>query len=110
MYFMSDEIMELQNEEDLSGGLQFKLQQFEGPLDLLLHLIKEAKMAGKGIVSNVDVFDIYEGENVTNDCKSVALKIIYNAKDHTLKDQEVIEAETKIKESLQKKFHALLRG
>ena len=73
-------------------------------------LIKEAKMAGKGIVSNVDVFDIYEGENVTNDCKSVALKIIYNAKDHTLKDQEVIEAETKIKESLQKKFHALLRG
>lgn len=49
MYFMSDEIMELQNEEDLSGGLQFKLQQFEGPLDLLLHLIKEAKIDIKDI-------------------------------------------------------------
>lgn len=73
-------------------------------------LIKEAKLAGKGIVASVDVFDVFEGGNLNPDTKSIALKVMYLAKDHTLKDDEVSSAEKHILEALQKKFKAILRG
>lgn len=46
-----EEISELNTTEILesSGAYQYKLEKFEGPLDLLLHLIKEAKVDIKDI-------------------------------------------------------------
>lgn len=73
-------------------------------------LIKEAKMAGRGIVNNVDVFDVFEGGSLDENSKSIALKVTYAAKDHTLKDDEVSATEAKIQQALQKKFKAVLRG
>jgi segregation and condensation protein A len=40
---LNDNIIEL-NEEDVQGKYKFKLENFEGPLDLLLHLIKGSKL------------------------------------------------------------------
>ncbi len=38
-----------ESEEELDSGVKFKLDKFEGPLDLLLHLIKDAKIDIKDI-------------------------------------------------------------
>ncbi len=55
-----DEITSLTNEEQLNtendGSLTFKLDNFEGPLDLLLHLIKQSKME----IENVELSKITE--------------------------------------------------
>jgi phenylalanyl-tRNA synthetase beta chain len=52
------------------------------------HSILEAiRRSGAKIVSDVQIFDVYEGEHVAADQKSVALHILYQS-DHTLKDDE----------------------
>ena len=41
---MEEEKQELEQVESSESAIKYKLQDFEGPLDLLLHLIKEKKM------------------------------------------------------------------
>jgi phenylalanyl-tRNA synthetase beta chain len=72
-------------------------------------LIRLIKTVGKFLVVGADIFDVYEGKNIDNDKKSIAISIEYQASDHTLKDNEVNEVETKIKNELIKKFSASLR-
>ena len=73
-------------------------------------LIETIKRNGKELVRNVDVFDIYQGEHVEKGYKSVALNIIYQSADHTLKDDEINACHNKILESLKNKLDATLRG
>ena len=63
----------------------------------------------KNILSNVEVFDVYEGEHVAEGKKSVALKLTYQA-DHTLKDDEITDAYNKILDNLAKRVKAELRA
>ena len=42
--------------------------------------------------------------------KSIALRIVYQAADHTLKDEEVTEVHQEILASLDRKLHAQLRA
>ena len=73
-------------------------------------LIETIKRNGKELVRNVDVFDVYQGEHVEKGYKSVALNIIYQSADHTLKDDEINACHNKILESLKNKLDATLRG
>ncbi|MCR4911909.1 MAG: phenylalanine--tRNA ligase subunit beta [Bacilli bacterium] len=71
-------------------------------------IIKVIKVAGKGIVKDVNIFDVYEGSNISPNKKSVAINITLNS-DHTLTDKEIIDAMDKIKFELNKKFNIELR-
>lgn len=73
-------------------------------------LIKAIKFAGKSLVSEAQVFDVYEGEHVGEGKKSIAISVTYSCDDHTLTDKEIIEVENKIKFELTKQFKAELRG
>ena len=73
-------------------------------------LIKVVKMTGRGLVSEAQVFDVYEGEHVEEGKKSVAITVTYSSDDHTLSDKEIIEMENRIKFALTKEFRAELRG
>ena len=73
-------------------------------------LIKSIKMIGKSLVRDAVVFDVYEGEHVDNGKKSVAISVTYMSEDHTLKDNEIIDIEDKIKFELTKTYKAELRG
>ena len=42
---MMEELENIDNVEDVQSHLSFKLDGFEGPLDLLLHLIKEKNVS-----------------------------------------------------------------
>lgn len=73
-------------------------------------LISTIKKAGNTLVRNVNVFDVYEGEHVEKGMKSVALNIIYQATDHTLKDDEIQSVHANILKDLENKCKAVLRG
>ena len=73
-------------------------------------LIKAIKFAGKALVSEAQVFDVYEGEHVGEGKKSIAISVTYSCDDHTLTDKEIIEVENRIKFELTKQFKAELRG
>ena len=73
-------------------------------------LIKSIKFTGKALVSEAQVFDVYEGEHVGEGKKSIAISVTYSCDDHTLTDKEIIEVENRIKFELTKQFKAELRG
>ena len=79
----------------------------ETPAQKILDVIRRA---GKKLVRNMEVFDIYEGEHIGEGKKSVALSITYQAPDHTLKDDEITSAHEAILNELKKQLNAELRG
>jgi len=48
------------------------------------------------IIKSVDVFDLYEGENIDEDKKSVAIKVLFEPTDKTLNDKEIDALSDKI--------------
>lgn len=72
-------------------------------------IIKVIRKNGKGLVSNVEIFDIYRGNNLENGKKSVAITIIYQDKDKTLNDNELLPVHNNILFALQKELMAFLR-
>ena len=73
-------------------------------------LMKAIKAAGKRMVKQVEVFDIYQGEHVESGKKSVALSITYQSEDHTLTDQEIQDVHQTVLTRLEKDCQAVLRG
>ena len=73
-------------------------------------IIKTIRVTGKGIVNNAEIFDVYEGNHIDKDKKSVAISITYQKDDGTLLDKEVSDVEDKIKFELSKIYKAELRG
>ena len=67
-----------------------------------------AKNAGK-ILESVELFDVYEGEQVGEGKKSVAFSLIFRAKDRNLESAEVDKAVEKVLDAL-KKMGIELRG
>ena len=73
-------------------------------------LIRCIKMTGKGLVSEAQVFDVYEGEHIEEGKKSIAISVTYSSDDYTLSEKEIIDMENRIKFALTKEYHAELRG
>ena len=66
------------------------------------------KNGGKNL-QNIEVFDLYQGENIASDKKSIAFSLTFNAPDRTLSDEEVMEVFNKIISEVTSKLHAELR-
>ncbi len=71
-------------------------------------LAKEIKKADK-LVSKVSVFDVYEGEGIAENKKSLALTITFLDKEKTLKDEEIKAATDHVLSSLKARFGAEVR-
>ena len=56
------------------------------------------------------IFDVYKGKPVPKGKKSIALRFIYRAKDHTLTDEEVAEVHERLVGSLLEHFKGELRS
>jgi phenylalanyl-tRNA synthetase beta chain len=65
-------------------------------------LVAAINRGGKPLVQSVEVFDIFTSDELGWDKKSVALTITYQAKDHTLTEEEVSMVHGKILEHLAK--------
>jgi phenylalanyl-tRNA synthetase beta chain len=73
-------------------------------------VIKELREAGGDLLSDIRLFDVYRGESIPPDTKSLAFALNYQAPDRTLTDKEVDKAHKKIEERVKHVLKAQVRG
>ncbi len=88
-------------ERDLAVVVDDKVEAGE-----LLKAVKEGKIK---YLANASVFDVYKGEQVGADKKSVAMSFEFSSLERTLKDEEVAEQMSAILRLLKRKFGAKIR-
>ncbi len=71
----------------------------------LLEIIKEL---GEELIENFYLFDVFEGDTIPQNKKSISLRITYRSKHKTLEDDEVNYIHKNITDRLLKKFDASL--
>ena len=62
------------------------------------------------LIKGVDVFDVYLGDNLPEGKKSMAISIVLLSEDHTLKEEEILDATNKVLSAVKAKFGAEVRG
>ena len=72
-------------------------------------VIKTIKKAANKTLQEVDIFDIYEGDKIDKNKKSIAFSLLFNGIDRTLTDEEVMEVFNKIINKVEVTHHAELR-
>ncbi len=72
-------------------------------------LMDQIRKSGGRLLSNIDVFDVYEGDNVGEDEKSIAFSLTFTDPSKTLSDEEVMEVFNKIISEVTTKCNAQLR-
>lgn len=72
-------------------------------------IVATIKTEGGEHLSSVDVFDVFKGEKLGENKKSVALSLVYRDLERTLTDEEVTKAHGKIVQKLEENFQAELR-
>ena len=73
-------------------------------------ILKAARGVDRSLVSQVRLFDVYEGKGVEPDQKSVAIEITLQPRDKTLNDSEIDAVSVKLVAEISKKTGGILRG
>ena len=73
-------------------------------------LEKIIKEVDENLIQNVSTFDVYEGENIPKDKKSVAINVTLQAIDKTLSEKDLDEISKKIIDTVSKKTGATIRS
>jgi len=73
-------------------------------------LIQIISNVNPNIISNVDIFDVYEGENIPNDKKSIAVNISIQSLDKPLKDEDLEKINKLIINTVEKETGAKIRS
>jgi len=68
----------------------------------VVDVLNKINIAGSSLVRDVDIFDIYEGEELPEGKKNLAFHIIYQVEGRTLKSAEIDEIHQKIIKALEK--------
>lgn len=72
-------------------------------------VLKDIRKAGAGLLVNAEVFDMYEGDKMEADKKSVAIRVWLQDKNATLQENQISEVTSKILASLKKNFDLSVR-
>ena len=70
---------------------------------------KTALRAGKKLIKNITLFDVYRGEKILFGKKQYALNFVLQDPEHTLTDQEVEKTMERVLEALKSELGAILR-
>ena len=73
-------------------------------------IVRAAQGVDKKLVSDVTVFDVYEGKGIDDAKKSVAIAVTIQPREKTLTDQEIDAVAAKIVDEVGKKTGGVLRG
>ena len=73
-------------------------------------IVAVAREAGGAELRDAHVFDVYDGDQVPEGRKSVAVHLVFQASDRTLTDEEADAARARVVEALRHRFGAELRG
>ncbi len=72
-------------------------------------LVNQIKKSGGRLLTDIDVFDVYVGENIEKGKKSIAYSLTFSDPSRTLNDLEVTEIFNKIIDEVQEKCNAKIR-
>lgn len=73
-------------------------------------LLTQIKKSGGKLLTDIDIFDVYTGENVAKDEKSIAFSLTFEDPTKTLSDEEVTQVFEKIINDVETKTGAKLRN
>jgi phenylalanyl-tRNA synthetase beta chain len=73
-------------------------------------LLRAARNADKGLISGVDIFDLFEGAGVGEGKKSVAIRVTLQPTEKTLTDEEIEKVASVIVAAVGKATGGVLRG
>ena len=73
-------------------------------------IVKAAQSTERSLVSEIGVFDVYQGKGLPEGAKSVAINVVLQPRERTLTDAEIDAAMAKIVAEVAKKTGATLRG
>jgi len=73
-------------------------------------IVRAAQSVDKKLITDVTVFDLYEGKGIDEDKKSVAIAVTMQPREKTLTDQEIEAVATKIVAEVTRKTDGTLRG
>jgi phenylalanyl-tRNA synthetase beta chain len=72
-------------------------------------VVEQARRAGGKLVRSVRVFDVYEGDQVPEDKRSLALRVVMGSPERTLNEKDIAGVRAKILKALEREFAATLR-
>ena len=73
-------------------------------------IAKAIKKPAGSLLTNTEIFDVYEGKNIPEGKRSIAYSLSFGANDRTLTDEEINNIMNKVIDNLQNKMGAELRG
>ena len=73
-------------------------------------LEKIIKEIDSSIIQDVTTFDVYQGENISKDKKSVAINVTLQAEDKTLSEKDIEQISKKIVQIVKEKTGATIRS
>lgn len=74
------------------------------------HIEKLMRKHGEELIEKIQLFDVYTGDQIPEDMKSVAYSIIYRSSNRTLRDEEVSGIQNAIINDLKEVYGAELRS
>ena len=72
-------------------------------------LMKEIKKSAGRYLTNIELFDVYEGDNLPDDKRSMAYNMTFTDKDNTLTDEIIMPIFEKIIKDITSKFNCEIR-
>jgi len=72
-------------------------------------IIKKVKKIDKNIISKVTIFDVYEGDKLPKNKKSIAIRVLLEPAEKTFKDEDIENLSKKIIEQVSNSFEASIR-
>tara|TARA_B100000989_G_scaffold124449_1_gene92102 strand:- start:152 stop:1561 length:1410 start_codon:yes stop_codon:yes gene_type:complete len=73
-------------------------------------IIKKVKKIDKKIIQKVTIFDVYDGDKLPENKKSIAFRVLLQPQDKTFNDQEIEELSKKIIDEISKSLDASMRN
>ncbi len=73
-------------------------------------IIKKVQRVDKNLIRKVTIFDVYEGNKLPNDKKSIAFRVLMQPQDKTFSDQEIENLSKQIIDVISKSFEASIRN
>ena len=73
-------------------------------------IVRSAQGVDKKLITDVSVFDVYEGKGIDPDKKSIAIAVTIQPREKTLTDQEIDAVAAKIVAEVTKKTGGTLRA
>ena len=72
-------------------------------------IIKKVKKIDKNLIQKVTIFDVYEGNKLPDNKKSIAFRVLLQPQDKTFNEQEIENLSQQIIELISKTFDASIR-